>query len=118
MHTAETTAGHPLAGEKLLTLAEVAKRFPGRSGSGKSAHYTTIRRRVAKGTRSRFTGQLVKLEAFRDGDRWLTSEEALARYHAALNARPDDAPPANPVPPARGSRAYRAAERALDQMGV
>lgn len=81
-----TTALNTLAGEKLLTLHEVAKRYPGRT-SAKRLHFSSLIRRILTGTKNSFTGEVVKLEAFRDGGRWLTSEEAVARYHERLNRR-------------------------------
>jgi hypothetical protein len=92
-----TNATNPtLAGETLLTLHEVAKRYPGRT-SAKRLHFSSLIRRILTGTRNSFTGEVVKLEAFRDGGRWLTSEQAVARYHERLNRRAAEPEPAKPT---------------------
>jgi hypothetical protein len=97
------TPADPLAGEQLLTLGEVTKRFPGHKGAGSKLAYTTVLRWVLNGCRA-LSGQKVRLEAVRNGARWLTSVEALARFNAALGQT-------HPVPPPPTDR-QRAKRRA------
>lgn len=92
-----------LLDEKLLTITEAAKRFPGRDGG--TITVQSLRRWIAKGAHC--NGVRVKLEAQRVGGQWRTSEEAIARFLAGLNAH---AVPADPAPTPR--QATKAAERA------
>lgn len=109
-----TSATNPtLAGETLLTLQEVAKRYPGRDGSAKRLHLSSLVRRIRNGTKNAFTGEVVRLEAFRDGGRWLTSEEAVARYHARVNRRAAEPP----APAGRKKRRSRV-DAELDAAGI
>lgn len=103
-----------LLGETLLTLTEVARRLPSPRGNGKRMHYTAILRRIVRGTRNVFTGRVVKLEAIRDGGRYLTSEEALARYHAALSPPPA----ARPMTPKQRAKRTARVNAACDAAGI
>jgi hypothetical protein len=112
--TRRPTPVDPLEGETLLTLSEVTKRFPGHKGSGSRLSYTTVLRWVINGCRS-VGGQNVKLEAVRNGQRWLTSVEALARFNAALG-QVDPAP--KPESPKRRARRMAAVNAELDALGL
>lgn len=107
----------PLEGEKLLTLSEVTKRFPGHKGSGSRLSYTTVLRWVINGCRS-VGGQNVKLEAVRNGQRWLTSVEALARFNAALGQVDAPAPAPKPLSPKRRAKRLSAVNAELDALGL
>jgi hypothetical protein len=99
-----------------LSLYAVGRLFPGHRG-GASVSPATVFRWVKKGTRIP-NGRIVRLEAVRIGNRWLTSRNALARFVATLTAASDVAP----TPPSRSSsqsaRASQAAERELIRRGA
>lgn len=62
------------SGETMRLLKRAAKRIPG------NPHFTTVFRWTKKGVRG------VRLEATRVGGRWYTSDEAVDRFLARLNA--------------------------------
>ena len=94
--------------EKLISLVEAAKRLPpGRNG--KPTHVSTILRWILHGIRG------VKLEAVRCGGRWVTSEEALARFMQRLTPDLQNDAPA-PRTPAQRQRASEVAGRELDAL--
>ena len=64
--------------EQLLTLAEAAKRVPGRT-PGKPIHTATVARWATRGVRGN------RLETLRIGGRLFTSVEALARFVQGMN---------------------------------
>ena len=69
-----------LANERpLYTLRQVAKFFPP-ARNGKERHISFFIRGITDGVNG------VKLEAIRDGSRWLTSREALQRWMEAQTA--------------------------------
>jgi len=70
--------------ETVLTLQQACSLYPGQRGAEKK-HPRTLTRYILKGCRG-VSGARVKLEAIRDGGRFLTSREALNRFHDALNA--------------------------------
>lgn len=72
-----------LAGQA-LSLAQVARKFPGRSKG--NVDPATVYRWSTHGVECR--GQRVKLETCRVGRRLLTSEPALERFLAALQCEP------------------------------
>jgi hypothetical protein len=69
-----------LNAETPLSLAQAAQRIPS-SRLGKPTHVSTLVRWILHGVRG------VKLEAARIGGRWVTSQEALERFSAALTAQ-------------------------------
>jgi len=75
--------------DTLLALSDVCRRFPGRAG-GKPLHYETVRLWALTGRRG------VVLETLIVGGRRYTSEEALERFIAALNASADRPAPRRP----------------------
>jgi hypothetical protein len=100
--------GHPLAGETLLPIGRVAERFPGANGNlqlSSKAVANWIRKGADTPTRQR-----VRLEAIRVGSRWITSEEAVTRFLAALKGEP--APPRKRNNPKRLERIKAAARAA------
>lgn len=105
----------PLAGETLLSITDVCRRYPGRDGGGKRLHYTTVLRWINGGTRNPHTGEVVKLEAIRAGGRRLTSVEALARYHERLARRE---PTPSPNGRKQASRRQKAVNAELDRLGL
>lgn len=107
------TPADPLAGETLLTLGEVTGRFPGHRGSGSRLSYTTVLRWVIRGCRA-LSGVNVKLEAVRNGQRWITSVEALARFNAALGQAH---PAPKPETPRRRARRLAGVNAELDAAG-
>lgn len=104
------------SGEKLYSPAALAKvsNVPDHRGA---AHLngSTIFRFI---TRGKFVnGEVIRLEAVRAGDRWLTSVEALARFFAKLTEAtlPTDTPPTEPAPtPMQRSRAAAGASKRAD----
>src|SRR5829696_7680577 len=72
-------------GEKLYSPAGVAKasNIPGHRG-GTHLNGSTIFRFITRG--KSVNGEVIRLEAVRVGDRWLTSLEALARFAERLTA--------------------------------
>jgi hypothetical protein len=80
----------PMNGEKLETLKEIARHYPSTKNAAKRMHPATLTRRILKGCRSLATGRIVRLEAIREGPRWLTSWEAIERFHAKLAAPVDE----------------------------
>src|SRR5262245_52154253 len=82
-----------LASERTLTIAEAAKN--------NRVAFSTLFRWMLHGAKNS-AGQLVKLEAIRLGNRWLTSTEALQRFAERLTPR-QDAPPV-PLPRAESKR--------------
>jgi Protein of unknown function (DUF1580) len=66
--------------ERPLSLAQAAKLIPP-TRLEKRVHVSTLVRWILRGVRG------VKLEAARVGGRWITSQEALERFSAALTAQ-------------------------------
>jgi hypothetical protein len=63
-------------------------------------------------------GRRVKLEGLRVGCRWLTSEEALARWAERLTPEVEAAPPPAPRTPAQRKRAAEKAAKQLEEAGI
>jgi Protein of unknown function (DUF1580) len=105
-----------LAAETIIGLAAAARRFPAYRGGG-TINSTTVWRWIVEGVRLR-DGSRLKLEGFRCGGRYLTSEEALARF---LDRQNPDREVADAPPPRTPGQRRRAAERAgetLTRMGI
>jgi hypothetical protein len=102
--------------ENLLSLYEAARRFPPARG-GRPVSFSCVLRWVTDGIPGP-DGERVKLEAVRVGGRWLTTEEALARWAERLTPPLDveNAPP--PRSPARRRRESERAERQLNNLGI
>lgn len=73
------------SGEKLYSPAGVAKasNIPGHRG-GRHLNGSTVFRFITRG--KSVNGEVIRLEAVRVGNRWLTSLEALARFAERLTA--------------------------------
>ena len=104
----------PLNGETLLGLSTAASRNPAGRGSGR-LHPATLTRWILVGSKS-LSGSIVKLEALRCGQRWCTSEAALARFFEAL-ARTDEVKPIERTSEKKQKRAAEAADKELVQSG-
>ena len=109
----ETLLAEIEAGEA-LTMAQVAKLFPGHRG-GTVVNPSTPFRWTTKGTRTP-DGRVVFLEAIRVGTRWLSSRSAVARYIEALTIAPTSAPP--PRTPSASQAASQRASEALRRRGA
>jgi hypothetical protein len=111
-----TTDPARLLTEKLLSLYEAARRFPP-ARAGRPVSFSCVLRWITDGIPGP-DGERVKLEAVRVGGRWLTSEEALARWAARLTPRlhVENAPA--PRSPARCRRESERAGRELDKIGI
>jgi hypothetical protein len=106
-----------LTAEAPLSLAAAAKLVPP-ARTGKKTHLSTLLRWILRGCRGP-GGVLVRLEAVRLGNRWMTSREAIQRFTERLTPRLDG----DDVPPIQRSesRRRRASERAaaeLEQLGL
>jgi hypothetical protein len=62
-------------------------------------------------------GERVRLWAIRVGGRWMSSDEAVAAFIAALNAEPASTP-GGPRSPAARSKAVTSTDAELDALGV
>ena len=107
MSSTATQGGTPtlLGGEPLISLSKAAKQFPGHRENG-HLNASTILRWIILGCLS-IGGRRIKLEAVRLGSRWVTSNEAIARFTAALNDVAGDTD-VIPIPPPRGAQAATA----------
>jgi hypothetical protein len=102
--------------EKPIPLSAACKLIPpGRSG--RRCHLSTLLRWILRGAKSP-TGEVVRLEALRLGDRWVTSAEAIQRFAQRLTPALDTEPALPGRTPGRRRRdSERAAER-LEQIGI
>jgi hypothetical protein len=103
----DTTIGTP------IPLAEAAKYVPP-ARQGKKTHLSTLLRWILTGVRTR-SGEIVRLEALRLGNRWMTSREAIQRFAERLTPRIEGA--STPIPPRTTGQRQRAAERAGHALG-
>jgi hypothetical protein len=106
-----------LTREVPIPLAAACRLVPP-ARRGKKTHLSTLLRWINRGARAP-TGQLVRLEAVRLGNRWHTTRAALQRFAESLTPQPPADPLAS-VPRTTGQR-QRATERAaaqLDQLGL
>lgn len=86
-----------------ITLEEATRLFPLRRG--KPVTVATLRYRIKHGCRG------VRLEAFLSGGAWYTTQAAIDRFHAALNAK------ANSTAPLR-RKTSQAAKDYLRKLGI
>src|ERR1043166_7933857 len=92
--------------ETLLGLCEAARRLPPGRG-GRPVSFRCVLRWITSGVPGP-DGRRVQLEGVRVGGRWLTSEEALARWAERLTPRLDTPEaPAPRSPNANGRRPRR-----------
>jgi hypothetical protein len=105
-----------LLSETLIGLCEAARRLPpGRSG--RPASFSCVLRWITSGVPGP-DGRRVKLEAVRVGGRWLTSEQALARWAERLTPRCDDEAVRSPRTPGQRRRADELANKELARRGI
>lgn len=103
-------------GQKLLTFSEAARELP--SINGRRIHANSVWRWARKGING------VKLEAWRVGRQFVTTEVALKRFFAELAKAEHLSPSTSPRPhrhrprlPQERARAIAAAEAKLQGMG-
>src|SRR5215470_12217352 len=100
-----TTTPDNLLSENLITLYEAANRLPPGRGR-RPVSFSCVLRWITQGIPGP-DGQRVRLEAVRLGRRWLTSEEALARWAERLTPRLDAEPAITLRSPAQRSRSAK-----------
>jgi hypothetical protein len=105
-----------LLDETLVTLYEAARRLPP-ARRGRPVSFSCVLRWITDGIPGP-DGQRVKLEAVRLGGRWLTSQEALARWAERLTPRLDSEPAPTPRTPAQRRRASERAGKNLERLGI
>lgn len=102
--------------ETPIPLAQAAKFIPP-ARQGRKTHLSTLLRWITHGARNP-AGEIVRLEAIRLGNRWMTSRAALQRFAERLTPAVDTpAPPAPRTPKAR-ERASERAARELEKIGI
>jgi hypothetical protein len=105
-----------LTTETPLPLADACKLVPP-ARRGKRTHISTLVRWILIGAKSP-SGELVKLEALRIGNRWVTSRGALQRFAERLTPSTDrDPTPSLRTPTARQRASERAAAE-LEALGI
>jgi hypothetical protein len=110
MSPAETSS--ILLNETLLTLSQAARRLPP-FRAGRPVNPATLTRWILSGAKAP-NGTVVRLEAIKTPSGWRTSEEALARFFAALT--PDLAEDTIRPAPRTPMQRQRASERAAKQL--
>jgi hypothetical protein len=109
-------APHNLIGETPLSLSQAARRLPpGRRD--RPVTLSCLVRWIMNGLAGP-DGQRVRLEAVRLGGRWITSEQALARFAAALTPRLGDKPVSYLRTPKQRERAAARAAKRLEEVGI
>ena len=98
--------------EAKIDLQEAAQLVPG-TCRGKTIHVTTSARWVMRGVVGP-TGERIRLEALKLGNRWLTSREALERF--SLRLTPDFSDSQARI--SRSASARKKAERVLNSQGL
>src|SRR4051794_38559538 len=88
-----------LLNESTLSLTVAAQELP-RCRGDRPVNPATLNRWIHRGVQGP-SGHRVYLEAVRLGGSWVTSREAIARFTAALSARPDIDPPPAPRTPSQ-----------------
>jgi hypothetical protein len=106
-----------LLNERLISLLDAARRLPPGRG-GRPVSFSCVLRWITDGVPGP-DGQRVRLEGVRVGGRWLTSEEALARWAERLTPRVQDLDPVRvPRTPAQRRRAAERAAIELEKAGI
>jgi hypothetical protein len=102
--------------ETPLPLADACRLVPP-ARRGKRTHLSTLLRWILTGAKSP-TGELVKLEALRLGNRWVTTRGALQRFAEALTPHTDGQAPIPPRTPTARRRASERAGKELEALGI
>jgi hypothetical protein len=102
--------------ETPISLADACKLVPP-ARSGKRTHIGTVLRWILDGAKGP-SGEQVRLEALRIGNRWMTSRQAIQRFAEALTPRLSDSRPPVPRTPTARSRAAARAARELEKAGI
>jgi hypothetical protein len=102
--------------EEPISLTAACRLVPP-ARSGKKTHLSTLLRWINPGSRAP-SGELVRLEAIRLGNRWFTTAAALQRFAAALTPQPADSPTRSPRTTEQRQRATERAAAQLDQLGL
>jgi hypothetical protein len=105
-----------LLGETLLGLCEAARRLPPGRG-GRPVSFSCVLRWITSGVPGP-DGQRIKLEGVRVGGRWLTSEEALARWADRLTPHDNSEPPPAPRTSTQRQKAAERAAKELEKVGI
>jgi hypothetical protein len=100
---------------QLKPLKSYCNRIPGHR-SGTKAHVSTLIRHATTGVRSP-AGQMVKLQAVRFGNHWLTTDEWWGAFLNAISTV-DTTTPAAPRSPIRRQREAELAEAELLARGA
>ncbi len=111
-----TACAASLLSETLISLSDAARRLPPGRGR-RPVSFSCVLRWITTGVPGP-DGQRVRLEGVRVGGRWLTSEEALARWAERLTPTPDDGPVAPPRTVRQRRRASDRAAEELEQAGI
>src|SRR6516164_6958747 len=102
-----------LRNERTLSLAEAAGKFPSYR-RGRPLTVSCVLRWILTGTKTP-SGEVVKLEAFRMGRRWLTTLESLQRFADAQTPNLESKHNGAPRPPGSRRRASERAEKRLEK---
>lgn len=102
-----------------LTTSQAARMKPAHRGSEGRANPSTIWRLMRDGVRGP-GGTIVKLEAAKFGNTWLTSKAALARFMMAMSGQSTSPDAQQPAPKSTRSAAGRqkASERASTRLAA
>lgn len=102
--------------ETPIPLVEACRLIPP-ARRGKKTHLSTLLRWIMRGARNP-AGDMVRLEAIRLGNRWMTSREALQRFAERLTPTADIAAPPTPRSSTARQRASERAARELEKIGI
>jgi hypothetical protein len=105
-----------LTTEDPLPLAAAVKLVPP-ARMGKRTHFSTVLRWILTGCKAP-DGTVVKLDAVRLGNRWMTSRQAIQRFALALTPRQNTEPALAPRSPGRRQRAHERAAKELESAGI
>jgi hypothetical protein len=98
-------------------LVEACKLVPP-ARNGKKTQLSTVLRWILNGVRNP-AGEVVRLEALRLGNRWMTSREALQRFAEGLTPKIGGEPvPTMPRTPSARQRAHERATKQLETAGI
>jgi len=105
-----------LARESPIPLAAACRLIPP-ARRGKKTHISTMLRWITRGAKAP-SGELVRLEAIRLGNRWHTSHLALQRFAVALTPRPVESCSSEPRTLRQRQRATERAALELTSEGI